>query len=399
MTRSLALAALPLAALALAGCASGAPDAAPEQTPPPTAADTAGHGETDGAQELGEPQSALLSVSATGEVGLLDLMTDKAQELGSIGEPIAIASDGRFGFVTTASGVEVVDSGVWTWDHGDHSHYYRAEPALVGSLEGSGIPRITTPPLATAGVTGVFFEGSGEAIALDMAALAEGEVRERFRLDTGAETGVVAPVGEFAIVAYDDTAHLFDADGTLVAGSDEACADPQGAITTRVGTVVGCEDGALLATASGDEVEIEHIAYPSDAPRATAFAGRKNRPTVAGLSGDSAFWLLDTRQKAWTYTEVDAPLRTVVAADDADQNVVALDTDGRVRVYGPDGSERGSTDPLAGEGPVLTVDTQRAYLSAPGEGLVYEIDYADGARIARELTPPTSPDAAIEVGR
>ncbi|WP_221584797.1 ABC transporter [Microbacterium sp. G2-8] len=395
--RLLPIATLSLAAIALAGCAGSEPAAQPVTTP--TAADEPGHGDVEGAEEVGEPQSALLSVSAAGEVGLLDLLTDDAQELGAVGEPNGVASDGRFAFVTTVDGLEVVDSGVWTWDHGDHSHYYRADPSLVGSVPGSGTARISTPPLATAGTTGVFFEGSGEAVALDMAALAGGEVRERLRVDTGAETGVVAPVGEFTIVAHDDTAHLYDADGELVSGADEACTDPQGAITTRVGTVVGCEDGALLAVATGDEVEIEHLAYPSDAPRATEFAGRKNRPTVAGQSDDSSFWLLDTRAREWTHVEVDAHLTTVVAADDADENIVAVDDDGRVRVYGPDGSERGSTEPLAGEGSTLTVDTQRAYLSAPDAGVIYEIDYADGARIARELTTPTAPDAAIEVGR
>jgi hypothetical protein len=37
----------------------------------------------------------------------------------------------------------------------------------------------------------------------------------------------------------------------------------------------------------------------------------------------------------------------------------------------------------AGATPVLVVDAQRAYLGAPVEGRVHEIDVADDARVAR----------------
>ncbi|MNI96861.1 hypothetical protein D3C73_1553990 [compost metagenome] len=47
----------------------------------------------------------------------------------------------------------------------------------------------------------------------------------------------------------------------------------------------------------------------------------------------------------------------------------------------------------------LTVDAQRAYVNAPAEGLIYEIDYADDARIARTLDLPTKPVHFAETGR
>jgi hypothetical protein len=47
----------------------------------------------------------------------------------------------------------------------------------------------------------------------------------------------------------------------------------------------------------------------------------------------------------------------------------------------------------------LTVDAQRAYVNAPAEGLVHEIDYADDARIARTLELPTRPVHVVETGR
>lgn len=412
--RRLAHAAAPLAlaSLVLAGCAAEAADAPTTDEAPTEEQPGDGHGHVEGAQELGEPQPRLVSVSSDGTVGVLDLLTEEAEEIGSVGAPIRAASDGRFAFVETDEGVDVVDGGAWSWDHGDHFHYYAADPALPGSIPGEGPVAVATPPLATAGGTGLFSSGSGDAVLVDMKALSEGEVSELFRLETDASAGVVAPVGDAAVVALADgsdagLARVVDAEGSPT-GVEEACEDPSGAIATRVGTVVGCADGALLAVAPGGDVTLERIPFPDDAAeRPLAFDGRKNRPTVAGLSGSDGFWLLDTRAGEWTHAEVDATLVRVVAADDDDENVVALDDEGRVRVFGRDGEERAATEPLVADalagteasGVSLTVDTQRAYLGDPVAGVVHEIDYADGARIARELTPATSPAVSAEVGR
>lgn len=364
-----------------------------------------GHGEVAGAEEVAEPQSQLISISADGEVGLLDLLTEETTDLGSIGTPEALDSDGRYAFVTTSEGVEVIDGGRWTWDHGDHFHYYRADPTVVGTVPGTGPIEVTTSPLATDGGTGLFFAGTGEAVLLDNEALSNGVIAEVFRMDTDATSGVVAPVASGAVVAVEgeSEATFYDADGT--ASATAPCAEPSGAITTRAGTVVGCADGALLATVSNGELAIEEIPYPPDGERALAFEGRKNRPTVSALSGDSAFWLLSTRNAEWTRVDVDETLVRAVAADDADRHVVALDDTGRIRVYSPEGVGLAVTEPLVGDAladgraVALVVDQQRAYVSDPAGGVVYEIDYADDARVARELSTPTTPDFATELGR
>src|SRR5699024_1256692 len=93
----------PIMVLVLAGCA---PSAAPTSA--------TSHGERPGATELSEPQNTLLSVGDDGTVTLLDLLTEESREIGMIDPPRGIGSDGRFGFVATDRGVDVVDSGVWT---------------------------------------------------------------------------------------------------------------------------------------------------------------------------------------------------------------------------------------------------------------------------------------------
>ncbi|MDN3311248.1 ABC transporter [Microbacterium oryzae] len=406
------------AVLLLASCAS--PDAA-EVAASPAATEEAsgsdsGHGAVAGAAEVAEPPLQLVSVDAGGGLGILDLLDGSTTELATIGAPESTATDGRYVFATTDDGLEIVDSGVWTWDHVDHFHYYRSEPSLVGTLEGEGQVVVTTGPLATAGGTGVFFSGSGDAVLLDNDALSNGEIVESFRIETGADQGLVAPLGTGALVSVsDDTGRIqslrfHDVDGTASGSADIGCVDAEGAMVSRVGLVVGCADGALLATMDGGEPVFERIAYPeSSAERATAFDGRKGRPTVAALAGGSGFWLLDTRERAWQLVETGERLLRVSAVDDADGHVVGLHEDGSVRVYlAETGEEIAATESLLPETledaallehVSVFVDAQRAYVNAPAEGVVYEIAYADGARIARTLETPTEPVHLAEVGR
>ncbi|GGU24480.1 ABC transporter [Nocardioides albus] len=369
------------------------------------------HGAVEGAQEVAEPQLHLTTIAADGAVAQLDLIEGSTAKVGIIGAPSAVESDGRYLFATTADGVEVVDSGVWTWDHGDHFHYYRAEPMLLDTVEGEGEATVATGPLSTAGSTGVFFEGSGEAVLLDNEALADGEVREQFRIDGEPHAGLVAPFGDGALVTVAADGEVtglsyHDADGSVV-GEQIPCAQASGTITTRVGVVIGCADGAVLATESDGRPSFERIAYPkgTTAPRATAFDGRKSRPTVAALSGKTGIWLLDTRERTWSHLDAGVPLRQVVAADDEEGHVLALDTTGRVRVFAAeDAKQLAATEPLvdlseAAAGVDLVVDQERAYLNVPTEGVVHEIDYADKARIARTLETPTAPVFFTESGR
>ena len=378
------------------------------------------HGAIAGAREVAEPQPHLLAIGRTGAVGALDLLSEEPTGLGAIGSPTALATDGRYGFATVAGGVAVVDSGVWTWNHGDHSHYYRAEPRLLGTVRGDGPATVSTGPLSTAGGTGVLFPRTGEAVLLDNAALSDGELTETFRLTLPPHDGLVAPLGDGAVVTVPDATgavsdvELVDAEGEPLPGTRTPCATARGAVTTTVGLVVGCADGALLWTNDEDDdvpPDVERIPYPAgvEAPPATAFEARKHRPTVAALAGREGFWLLDTRERTWQLHRTDAALRQVVAVDDEEQHVVALDRTGRVLVYdGATGRPLAATGPLVArslgdartrDGVALVVDQERAYLNGPVEGVVLEIDYGDSARVARELSPPPGADFVTEVGR
>ncbi|KAA1380062.1 ABC transporter [Aeromicrobium fastidiosum] len=395
---------LPTALVLLAAC-SNAP--ASDQRSRDAGADD--HGAITGAAEVAEPQLHLVSVDETGATSMLDLLTDEATDLDAVRPAESVTSDGRYVFSADETGVDVVDSGVWTWDHTDHFHYYRAQPSTVGRIAGRGTATVSTGMLSTAGSTGVFFPGSGEAVLLDNAALSRGRAKETFRLDVGPHEGLVAPLGDGAVVSEPGgRLRVVDAQGEQIGGTE--CIAASGTITTRVGLVVGCADGAELLTLDGDEPVIERIPYPDGAAApATSFSARKGRPTVAGLGDGSGIWLLDTRERSWQWIQTDTPVVAASAVDDADTHVVALGEDGTVQVYdGTSGEQLSSTDsvlastladPDLAPGVTLTVDAQRAYVNAAADGVVHEIDYADGARVARSLRTPTRPVHVAETGR
>ena len=249
-------------ALPLVSCASPTPD--DPQSPASPAG--AGHGAVAGAEEVAEPQLGLTWIDEQGAVTRLDLLDETVAELGRIAAPSDISTDGRYVFAQTAGGIAVVDSGRWTWDHVDHFHYYRAAPALLGTVEGEGRASVATTNLSTTGGTGLSFADSGDAVLLDTQALSKGEITELFRLPREPHDGLVVPVGAFALVTEttDDshgqgaTVIGYTADGEKT-GLDEPCLNPSDTITTRAGAVIGCDDGALLAHVEGAELRVERI--------------------------------------------------------------------------------------------------------------------------------------------
>lgn len=371
-----------------------------------------GHGAVAGAAELAEPQLGLTWIGPEGTVSHLDLLDESTTEIGEIPVVTGVTTDGRYLFAQTDDGIEIVDSGVWTWDHVDHFHYYRAAPALLGSVTGAGPATIATTNLSTTGGTGISFADSGDAVLLDTEALSKGEIRELFRLEREPHSGLVVPVGSFALVSEasagaDSTVAGYTSDGEAT-GLEEPCTDLAGTITTRVGAVIGCRDGALLAHVDGEELQVERIPYPAGttAPAARSFDNREGRPTVAGLAGAEGIWLLDTRERSWTLLPSPVPLVHVTAVDDEAGHLMALARDGRVLVLSDEnGTVLAETEPLvaeslaAGTTPSLIADQHRAYVSAPTEHRLYEIDYADGARIARTFETATAPAFVAETGR
>ncbi|WP_186307604.1 ABC transporter [Microbacterium sp. 1.5R] len=380
LRRDGALAALALAvAFSLVACA-GAPG--PDPSPAPSSASTAlpSNDGVDGggAAEVASPASALVIADDDGGLTLLDLETEQRADLDGDG---TVTGSGRFVHRIREAGgetaVEVVDSGRWTVPHGDHSHSFRGETRVVGTIEGDG------PATATVGdqATAVRFDGG--VVVLDHETL---DVDDAPRLALPG-AGPVIPFAAHLISVSGSAVDVLDAAGAPT-GITVPCTEPSDADITRVGAVIACAEGAVLVTREiGGQLAAESIPYPAGLTPPVQLAGRADRPDLAGIAGDQGALLLDTRARTWTLLPADAPLVTATAIGDDDSRTVVVALDGTVRVLGEDGAERSRTEPLlaaSASDPVararitVLVDARHAYVSDPASGAVHEIDHRDG---------------------
>lgn len=387
--------------IALAGCAAS--PAVPMTPTDELIGD--GHGEIAGAHELAEPALHLTTVDAEGAVDHLDLLDEEITTIAEIDPIDDLVSDGRYLFGIRDGSVTVIDSGVWTWSHVDHFHYYEAPSQVIGEIEGSGLATVITGDVGT----GILFED--EAVLIDTAALAHGDIVEEFRITVEPHAGLVVPLAQGAAVTEPDATgtvqalRLVAVDGTE--GESIPCAAAAGTITTVVGVVIGCADGAALSV-GGAPADWERIAYPADAAAAAIdFNGRKGRPSVAALAGSAGLWVLDTRERSWVFQDLGEEIVEVAAVGDDADRVLALTASGAVLVLAA-GEVVARTEPLVAAsladpdlagGVTLVVDQNRAYLNGPAEQMMWEIDPADGARIARTFETATAPLHVAGTGR
>jgi hypothetical protein len=118
---------------------------------------------------------------------------------------------------------------------------------------------------------------------------------------------------------------------------------------------------------------------------------------------EGTVWVLDSRQRKWTVIPVADAL---TANTSGDGMVLVLHRDGTLS--GIDVNTRTETArvplfpggvPADGPQPVVEIDSDRAYVNDAAARQVYEIDYADGLRLARTLRTEVSPGLMVEAGR
>ncbi|MBE1458629.1 hypothetical protein H4W79_002843 [Nocardiopsis terrae] len=382
-----------LCALLLAGCSGPAPqEGGPESEETP-------HGYVEGAEETAEPQSRLvLADTASGEVRLLDLLTEEVTELGRAEGADGITGDGRFAYLHSSGDgtTEVFDSGVWTVDHGDHDHYYRTGPGHVGALDGATASDVVTDTALTS-VTGT----GGASLVLDRAELEEGTVTAADPLPEDAATALPYAGRLLLIDASDGAVGAVDRDGERNETLDETCTAPRGAAVTRRGLVVGCEEGTLHVTEEDGSLDAGILPHPGTG-RTESFQHRPGSAVLASLSTEGDLWVLDLAAAEWR--ELDHTGAVAVTAVGEGAPVLALDGDGTLHSLDPGtGQERAATPLLDSvdpdRPPALQADTSRAYVNDAGAGLVHEIDYNDDLRAARTFEVGIAPHLMVETGR
>lgn len=377
-------------AITLAAC-GGTSDTASESAP------EAPHGYVEGAQEVGEPQVGLAYAERGAQtLAILDLAGEATTTVELDVAAQTIAEDGRFVYVGDGDRtVEVVDTGVWTVDHADHVHYYRAPAASVGTLT------LDAPITSVVGQDAHTTVGTadGTVTVLDRRALEAGQLTVAGELRSDAPTPFAVPYRGNLLLAGAAGLTVVAPNGAPVRSVGAACGAPEGWALLRGAVAVGCDEGVFVAKQKAGQDHDVLLPYPAGAERVRAFGYRPRSNEAAAVAGAGA-WSVNTSRE--TLVHVPVPADVVVASSPADgASVVTLDVAGTVRVSATsDGAVRAQT-PLVPSGtstPVL-LDTARAYLADPAAEVVYELDYADNLRVARTLTLGARPELIVEVGR
>ncbi|MFD6401771.1 zinc ABC transporter permease AztB [Nocardia sp. NPDC060249] len=425
-----------LAAVPLVGCGA---------TEVPVVEEAAPHGFVAGAEEMSEARTRVVVADEAGAVRVIDLLSGEVTTVdagspetarvqppssASAGAPpspssggldvptVGAVGDGRFAYLSSGASIQVVDSGAWTVDHGDHRHYYVAPIREVGVIAaadsgvtaGPGAGSVTPAPedgsgAGRSGVAGAYSDAavaslvldSGASILLDRPALDGGAAQPQRRIE-----GIALPYAERIVVA--------DSSGRVeVRGRDGAtghvqavtCPQPEGQAVTRRGVVFGCADGALVVAQREGDVVAEKIPYPAQTTdRASVFTHRPGSTTLTALAGRDGVWSLDIRKKTWTRIAIPDAVAVNTAGEGSP--LLVLTRDGVLHGIDPEtGTETARTALIAGpvEGdPVISVDPERAYINDSRARTVHEIAYNDNLRVARTFSLDIAPSLMVETG-
>lgn len=379
----------------VAGCASGG-------APPPPSEERSGDGHeevvVEGARELDGPLTKLVLVDpATGDTSVYDAVDEIETTIGSYGPVTSLSGDGRFAYLQTGDDTTIVDAGAWTFDHGDHYHYFATDPAMVGTLD-APVASVSASNSAVAVET-----TTGGVELLDREQLGEKAVEPPSGLSVGDDVTSVVPYGSRLVVVSDAGGmQVIDEDGATALSGE--CPNPSWSMPTRRAVVFGCETGAVRVTGGDGDLTVTAMPFPADAPveRPQTMHHRDRADVFAGLA-DGNVWVLDSRQRSWVLIPVPEAVATNTAGDGT---VLVLHRDGTLGSF--DVNTRSETArvqifpgavPTDGPQPIIDIDSDRAYINNSDAREVYEIDYADGLRVARTLGTDVAPGLMVESGR
>lgn len=402
-----AAAALPLALLA--ACAGTAGDATPAATTTTTA--------TGSPAEAATYQPRLV---VTYDGGLLVLDADTLETVDRIEKDgflrVNPAGDGRHVMVSTDAGFQVLDAGTWAEEHGDHAHYWTADPVLTD---------VTYPAEKPGHVVvhgdrvALFDDGTGEVTVLDVHDVAGGrDAVTRTYTTPSPHHGVAVLRGDDALVVSDGTeeersgVRLLGADDTEIAATD-ACPGVHGeAVAAEEVVVVGCQDGLVVVR----DDTITKVASPDAYGRIGNQAGSEESPVVLGdyksdpdadLERPTRVSLVDTRTATLRLVDLPASYTFRSLGRGHDGEALVLGTDGSLHVVDPESGALTRSLPLIDAWtepdewqeprPTLHVLDRTAYVTDPATNRLLAVDVATGEvwrSVELDVTPNELTSAA-----
>jgi hypothetical protein len=364
----------------------------------PTETEAPSHGYVEGAEETAEAQVGLAFAEAgRHEVSILDLATEQTAVIPLALAAATMAEDGRYLYVGDGgSSIEIVDTGVWTVDHVDHVHYYRAPATSHGvvTLDAPVVSVVGHGPHTAIGTA------DGTVTILDRAALDGGEPPVIAELETDAATPFAVPFDGDLLLATATGIVTVDANGEPTGAAEAPCAGPSGWAILRSGVAIGCDDGVLLVKRPERQQQTFFLPYPASAPRATAFEYRPRSNEAAAVAGADGVWSVDANHERLAFVPVGGG-DVIAAASPADErHVVSLGADGTMHLSSLDGVSVATAEvlPPGTVGPIH-LDVARTYVVDEGSQRALEIDHGDALRVSRTFDLGVRPELFVEVGR
>nr|WP_307797423.1 zinc metallochaperone AztD [Williamsia soli] len=358
-------------------------------------------------QESAQPR---LAVSYDGGVAVLDATTlDQVATLPAEGFiRLNPAGDGRHVFVSESEGFRALDLGTWSRSHGDHDHYYTAEPALTDIRFGGEEPGHV---VVHDDRTTLFSDGTGEIDIVEPAELLRGNgVAISHKVEPHHGVAVAREDGTTVVsVGNEDErtgVQILDADFRQIAANDQ-CPNLHGEAAVANGVLAfGCTDGILIVRGN----EITKVQSPDVYGRIGNQAGSEVSPVVLGdykvdedaeLERPTRVSLTNTDTGELKLVELGTSYTFRSLARGPQGEALVLGTDGAIHVIDP--ISGAVTDKIAVIGewsepedwqearPALYVEGSTAYVSDPTNKKLFAVDLGSGT-VSKETTVDFTPN-------
>ncbi len=318
------------------------------------------------------------------------------------------AENGRHVLVSQSGGFAVLDAGTWTDAHGDHGHYYTAEPRLTDIRFGGAEPGHVVPH---DGMLTLFSDGTGAVDVVDPDALLDGDVEVRSATVREPHHGVAVARGDGSVVvSVGDEENrsgiaILDDTGTQIAENDQCPGVHGEAAATDGALTFGCEDGLLIVRGN----DIEKVASPDPYGRIGNQSGSNESAVVLGdyktdpnaeIERPRRFTLTDTATGRITVVPIDASYSFRSLDRGPRGEAVILGTDGALHVFDPVTTQPLArfdaiapwSEPAEWQSPMPNLHVQEgiAYVSDPVARRLVAVNLADGSTVAHtSLSRPT----------
>lgn len=323
--------------------------------------------------------------------------------------------------VSTTGGFAVLDAGTWARPHGDHDHYYTAEPRLSSVMFPAEEPGHV---VSHEGRTVLFDDGTGAIVSLASNDVADPDAELTSSSTADPHHGVAVELRDGSMLVTEgtdeqrSTVRVLDADGAEVARTDD-CPSVHGEATAAdEAVVVGCEDG-LVVWAGG---ELRKVDSPDAYGAVGTAAGSHESPIVLGdyhsdpdaeLERPTRVSLTDTRSGELQLVDLPASYSFRSLGRGEAGEALVLGTDGALHVIDPQtgGLTRSVPVVQAWEEPedwqqarpTLFVHDGTAYVTEPATDELHAVDVQTGevfASVALGVTPNeiTGASGDVETG-